>query len=96
MVPWASEINHSPVLQAIEKTLDIMLDLSWIRGPILRLYLRYDLRKRALAIAAPQNFCTRTFQPQDAFGEQRSEEHTSELQSRLHIVCRLLLEKKNK
>src|SRR2546422_7374857 len=25
----------------------------------------------------------------------RSEEHTSELQSRLHIVCRLLLEKKN-
>src|SRR2546422_1776267 len=27
---------------------------------------------------------------------QRSEEHTSELQSRLHLVCRLLLEKKNK
>src|SRR2546429_4597044 len=25
---------------------------------------------------------------------QRSEEHTSELQSRLHLVCRLLLEKK--
>src|SRR2546422_7116883 len=27
---------------------------------------------------------------------QRSEEHTSELQSRLHLVCRLLLEKKKK
>src|SRR2546422_7924039 len=27
-------------------------------------------------------------------GEVRSEEHTSELQSRLHLVCRLLLEKK--
>src|SRR2546422_2629672 len=26
--------------------------------------------------------------------ESRSEEHTSELQSRLHLVCRLLLEKK--
>src|SRR2546429_946797 len=26
--------------------------------------------------------------------EMRSEEHTSELQSRLHLVCRLLLEKK--
>src|SRR2546422_2685275 len=26
--------------------------------------------------------------------QQRSEEHTSELQSRLHLVCRLLLEKK--
>src|SRR5690625_589386 len=28
------------------------------------------------------------------FGEARSEEHTSELQSRGHLVCRLLLEKK--
>src|SRR5256884_9937178 len=28
--------------------------------------------------------------------ESRSEEHTSELQSRLHLVCRLLLEKKKK
>src|SRR2546429_6721192 len=27
---------------------------------------------------------------------QRSEEHTSELQSRLHLACRLLLEKKKK
>src|SRR3712207_7788198 len=27
-------------------------------------------------------------------GEQRSEEHTSELQSRQYLVCRLLLEKK--
>src|SRR2546422_7797415 len=29
-------------------------------------------------------------------GDRRSEEHTSELQSRLHLVCRLLLEKKKK
>src|SRR2546422_3323526 len=29
-------------------------------------------------------------------GDTRSEEHTSELQSRLHLVCRLLLEKKKK
>src|SRR2546422_4061705 len=29
-------------------------------------------------------------------GRVRSEEHTSELQSRLHLVCRLLLEKKKK
>src|SRR5687768_18352794 len=32
--------------------------------------------------------CTKSFD--------RSEEHTSELQSRLHLVCRLLLEKKKK
>src|SRR3989442_3861333 len=35
--------------------------------------------------------------PNDAYGNlinERSEEHTSELQSRPHLVCRLLLEKK--
>src|SRR2546426_7925545 len=31
-----------------------------------------------------------------AIGEQRSEEHTSELQSPCNLVCRLLLEKKKK
>src|SRR5205809_4232561 len=36
-------------------------------------------------------------QPQGMISvQQRSEEHTSELQSRLHLVCRLLLEKKKK
>src|SRR5689334_23955334 len=29
------------------------------------------------------------------FNQTRSEEHTSELQSQFHLVCRLLLEKKN-
>src|SRR2546422_6124571 len=32
----------------------------------------------------------------DIIVQPRSEEHTSELQSRLHLVCRLLLEKKKK
>src|SRR2546422_5170540 len=32
----------------------------------------------------------------DRYKYKRSEEHTSELQSRLHLVCRLLLEKKKK
>src|SRR5687768_18321866 len=31
-----------------------------------------------------------------AYGTPRSEEHSSELQSRLHLVCRLVLEKKKK
>src|SRR2546429_7308924 len=35
---------------------------------------------------APTGICSRL--------DKRSEEHTSELQSRLHLVCRLLLEKK--
>src|SRR5690349_23126274 len=35
-------------------------------------------------------------QPRDRLHSQRSEEHTSELQSRRDLVCRLLLEKKKK
>src|SRR5260370_23658829 len=34
--------------------------------------------------------------PQRHFAKKRSEEHTSELQSHLNLVCRLLLEKKTK
>src|SRR2546422_7054266 len=34
--------------------------------------------------------------PLDEVEPARSEEHTSELQSRLHLVCRLLLEKKKR
>src|SRR5438309_4611248 len=34
-------------------------------------------------------------QHRDDQAETRSEEHTSELQSQFHLVCRLLLEKKN-
>src|SRR5207244_5208804 len=51
-----------------------------------------------IVAAAPSCYLTSlerlfaTIGPQDA--EQRSEEHTSELQSPDHLVCRLLLEKK--
>src|SRR5260370_30530383 len=40
--------------------------------------------------------CTTPLWPPRASGPRRSEEHTSELQSHLNLVCRLLLEKKNK
>src|SRR2546422_7770248 len=40
--------------------------------------------------------CCRPARRWAASGRRRSEEHTSELQSRLHLVCRLLLEKKKK
>src|SRR3712207_8725450 len=45
----------------------------------------------AAALAEDRHWPTR--QPLDAL---RSEEHTSELQSRQYLVCRLLLEKKKK
>src|SRR5207253_8632782 len=44
-----------------------------------------------------EGFCSFRGHPAAGFLEQpRSEEHTSELQSRGHLVCRLLLEKKKK
>src|SRR5439155_2635468 len=46
-----------------------------------------DLRRAAGPIGISQQFARHD--------HQRSEEHTSELQSRGHLVCRLLLEKKN-
>src|SRR5690348_17545837 len=36
------------------------------------------------------------YEPNGSYAFSRSEEHTSELQSPVHLVCRLLLEKKNK
>src|SRR2546422_7426929 len=45
-----------------------------------------------VARRAPVSGALRRRSPAD----HRSEEHTSELQSRLHLVCRLLLEKKKK
>src|SRR2546429_5999235 len=54
---------------------------------------RHRLRRRTRC--AERSRCSTTSHRRDSPGShQRSEEHTSELQSRLHIVCRLLLEKK--
>src|SRR2546422_6365100 len=43
---------------------------------------------------APPGATSRDWISRAAGDPPRSEEHTSELQSRLHLVCRLLLEKK--
>src|SRR3712207_8018486 len=47
-----------------------------------------------LEVGDPQSALAVDGEPDDAGGD-RSEEHTSELQSRQYLVCRLLLEKKN-
>src|SRR5207253_6868356 len=50
-------------------------------------------RKRSLRFGLRSGFCGGSL-PALNSGVRRSEEHTSELQSRGHLVCRLLLEKK--
>src|SRR5690348_18099409 len=57
-----------------------------------------DRSKRtfALAIASDQQEGRRLETTNSRIADLRSEEHTSELQSPVHLVCRLLLEKKKK
>src|SRR2546422_8207077 len=60
---------------------------------------RFPLRKSASIVPGPTHplhSCPkRRLRPcRGPTAPERSEEHTSELQSRLHLVCRLLLEKK--
>src|SRR2546429_6407952 len=63
-----------------------LIKLQWFLTRVLRMSaagenkdIEYDDSPTASPVASPRD---------------RSEEHTSELQSRLHLVCRLLLEKK--
>src|SRR5690348_17973793 len=46
--------------------------------------------------ATEPSWSNATRPPSSSRRQQRSEEHTSELQSPVHLVCRLLLEKKNR
>src|SRR2546422_6175076 len=65
-----------------------------IRRPPRSTLFPYTTLFRSLAWLATQ--AEPTPRPDVLTGVERSEEHTSELQSRLHLVCRLLLEKKKK
>src|SRR5206468_12586189 len=68
---------------------NVLVSCIIIATTIFRLAMWSVLSPRVPAAAAPQSY-TRA-----ARLHRRSEEHTSELQSRSDLVCRLLLEKKN-
>src|SRR5262245_65158757 len=65
------------------------LSLAFTAAGIIILYLLWSARP-----VAGQTLNAVVFQ--EIIGSYRSEEHTSELQSLRHLVCRLLLEKKKK
>src|SRR2546422_6924677 len=63
------------------------------RSAFMYVILTRDSLGAPIDVDRPVNAAPAPFVSRDSV---RSEEHTSELQSRLHLVCRLLLEKKKK
>src|SRR5689334_23900384 len=64
---------------------------------IMKLYAHYGFRDFVLCLGYKGNMIKEYFLNYEAMNNDfRSEEHTSELQSQFHLVCRLLLEKKKK
>src|SRR2546422_3509662 len=72
------------------RSLPVEITISW-GAPCEDCHSTYAPRSSSWAEASWLRSSTGRF-----WRESRSEEHTSELQSRLHLVCRLLLEKKKK
>src|SRR2546429_6954563 len=62
------------------------------QASVARILARNSAQQKALSAYQPKALLARRCS--QAKANSRSEEHTSELQSRLHLVCRLLLEKK--
>src|SRR5439155_17219075 len=90
--------NQTPTTQIYTLSLHDALPIcAAIAGHIARSKPLRHFCRSAYASGAPVAFTVmyRGFTPVNATGApDRSEEHTSELQSRGHLVCRLLLEKK--
>src|SRR5699024_11691007 len=61
-----------------------------------RLIMTFGEESRLIITSQPERGTAVSFSIPKKEVRKRSEEHTSELQSRFDIVCRLLLEKKNK
>src|SRR2546422_6467522 len=67
-----------------------------IRRPPRSTLFPYTTLFRSVRVPLPERRDVLHPRPRRHRADLRSEEHTSELQSRLHLVCRLLLEKKKK
>src|SRR2546429_2524084 len=87
---WSSDVCSSDLLLALDL---VQGQLQGARGGQPGLQRRELLLGRGEGRGCTGIRCVEGEQRREA-GRRRSEEHTSELQSRLHLVCRLLLEKK--
>src|SRR3712207_7376685 len=86
LFPYTTLFRSSGTTAAVAEK----LGRRWITSDLGRFAI-HTARKRLLSIEG-----ARPFVVQNLGKYERSEEHTSELQSRQYLVCRLLLEKKKK
>src|SRR2546422_2242353 len=86
-------LTQSPAIFLLVSALLWLNVLVPAANPFENFYNRFVARRRGRPPLTPAPGPRRFAQGMAAV---RSEEHTSELQSRLHLVCRLLLEKKKK
>src|SRR2546429_6684804 len=98
-VVFLDHTQASASLGKRESIADVARNLDrWVHGIVARVYSQKVLEEMAANASIPViNALSDKFHPCQALAdfftlEERSEEHTSELQSRLHLVCRLLLE----
>src|SRR5262245_62202120 len=86
---WSSDVCSSDLNMNAERRLHMPLDLADDLGDLMR-------ERASVGIAQNQDVGAPFLGSAKGTQSIRSEEHTSELQSLRHLVCRLLLEKKNK
>src|SRR5690554_7220818 len=82
LFPYTTLFRSHPVTQGVDQKFSLKDELY---------YYKIDENGPGIEILAEA-----TSEQSGPFPSVRSEEHTSELQSRPHLVCRLLLEKKKK
>src|SRR5699024_11596145 len=82
-----------PILSLVLRAFRAVIDLPAVKIHF-HLIAGLDILRRLRALDDRKTDVDRV--PEAAQNIERSEEHTSELQSRFDLVCRLLLEKKNK
>src|SRR5687768_18181303 len=92
--PRSTLFPYTTLFRSKNEKLEILTARGVIKETIPRSYIVETGRLIAVNYSVGGNSVS--FDAAHSENQTRSEEHTSELQSRLHLVCRLLLEKKKK
>src|SRR3712207_8814842 len=88
--------NDTATTEIYTLSLHDALPISTVLSSCPDAYLSEKIQQGSTTIDRKQKKCSLTLTSVRIVARLRSEEHTSELQSRQYLVCRLLLEKKKK